>query len=130
METSVAGHGQRIAGVETTVADHGAQIGLMQSTLTTLQSDVSGLKDRVGGLEQKTKDLSKGIAASMAMPALSIPSGKAFAFGMDLSTYDGMQEIGAAAAFKLDRTWSVNAGLGGSLQGGNVGARVGVRAAW
>ena len=66
----------------------------------------------------------------MAMPALSIPSGKSFAFGMDLSTYDGMQGLGAALAFKVDRTWSVNAGLGGTFQGGSVGGRFGVRAAW
>lgn len=51
----------------------------------------------------------------MAMPALTIPTGKSLAFGMDLSTYDGAQGIGAALAYRIDRTWSVNAGLGGSL---------------
>jgi long-subunit fatty acid transport protein len=64
------------------------------------------------------------------MPALTIPSGKKFAFGMDVSTYDGTQGIGAALAYKVNRTWSIDAGLGGSFQGGPLGARAGVRAAW
>ena len=66
----------------------------------------------------------------MAMPALTIPTGKSFAFGMDLSTYDGAQGIGASLAYKIDRTWSIDAGVGGSFQGGSIGARGGVRAAW
>ena len=66
----------------------------------------------------------------MAMPALTIPAGKSFAFGMDLSTYDGGQGVGASLAYKIDPTWSINAGVGASFQGGSVGAWVGVRAAW
>ena len=60
----------------------------------------------------------------MAMPALTIPTGKSFAFGMDLSTYDGAQGIGASLAYKIDRTWSINAGVGDTFQGGSIGTRV------
>lgn len=62
------------------------------------------------------------------MPALTILAGKSFAFGMELSTYDGTQGVGTALAYKIDRTWSINAGLGGAVHGGSIGARAGVRA--
>ena len=42
-------------------------------------------------------------------------TGTALAFGMHLSAYDGAQGIGAALAYRIDRTLSVNAGRGGSL---------------
>ena len=115
--------GSRLTSVETTVAGHTAAI-------TGLQSQVSGVQGRVDTLEKKSDNLTKGIAASMAMPSLSIPNGRKAAFGMDVSTYDGKQGVGASAAVALDKTWSVQGSVGGTFQGGDVGARAGVRAAW
>ena len=115
--------GSRLTSVETTVAGHTAAI-------TGLQSQVSGVQGRVESLEKKSDNLTKGIAASMAMPSLSIPNGRKAAFGMDVSTYDGKQGVGASAAVALDKTWSVQGSIGGTFQGGDVGARAGVRAAW
>ena len=96
----------------------------------TLETDVSGLKSQVSALdarvsagETKTRDNTKGIASAMAMPALSIPTGKKMAFGMDMSNYDGMQGLGASIAGSINKTWSVQGSVGGSLQGGHLGVR-------
>ena len=43
---------------------------------------------------------------------------------------DGQQGIGVGATGAINKNWSVNVGLGGNLQGGPVGARAGVSAAW
>ena len=109
--------------MEGTVSDHTHQIG-------TLQSDVSALGSRVGDVEKRTTRNTEGIAAAMALPGLAIPAGKKFAVGADVSTYEGKQAIGASMGFAVDRYWSVQGSVGGSFEGGPVGARVGVRAAW
>ena len=98
--------------------------------MAELKGGVDALGGRVQSLEDKTKRLTQGVAASMAMPSLSLAPGKKFAFGVDMSTYDGTQAIGGSAAFALDKTWSVQGSIGGSVQGGPAGGRVGVRAQW
>ena len=136
-ETAVIGQGARLTSVESTVGSQGTRLSNVETATTAntmaisgLQGQMSGVSGRVGELEKKTDTLSKGIAASMAMPNLSIPTGKKTAFGMDVSTYDGKQGIGATGAIALDKNWSVQGSVGGSLQGGDVGARAGFRAAW
>ena len=130
VETTVVGHGQQIAALSGTVIDHSSRIGTLEGDVGALKQDVAALGGRVDTIEKKTRSNTQGIAAAMAMPSLAIPAGKSFVMGMDLSTYDGMQAIGASGAFKLDRTWSLQGSLGASLQGGPIGARFGVRAAW
>ena len=81
-------------------------------------------------LRNKTKRLTHGVTASMAMPNLAIAPGKKFAMGVDVSTYDGQQAIGFAGAIALDKNWSLQGGFGAGFQGGPAGAKLGLRTQW
>ena len=116
--------------VEGIVTDHTQRLTNLDASVTGLQSSVGALGSRVDTLETKTRRNTSGIAASMVIPNLTIPAGKSFAFGMDLSTHDGMQGVGASVAGAINKTWSVLGSVTGSLQGGAVGVKGGVRAAF
>ena len=130
VEATVVSQGSRLTAVEGITVDHTNQLATQSGQIGALNNEVAGVKSRLDGLDKKTDTLAKGLVASMAMPNIAIPSGKQFAAAMDLSTWNGMQGIGGAAAYAIDRNWSVQVGAGGAFSGGGAAARAGVRAAW
>jgi trimeric autotransporter adhesin len=137
VETTVGQQGTRITGVEATVQLQGTRISSVESSvvdqgrqLSSLGGQVQALNGRVDDLAKKTESNTKGIAAAMALPSVSIPAGKRFALGADLSTYSGHQAFGFGAGVSLDRTWSVQGSVAGSFDSGPAGGRIGLRAAW
>lgn len=54
---------------------------------------------------------------------LTILAGKAFAFGMELSTYDGAQGVGTALAYQIDRMSSIIGDLGAPSRAARLAPR-------
>ena len=126
----IAAHDVRLTSVEGIVTDHGQHLTTLDASVAGLQAGQNALGGRVDTLERKTSRNTAGIAAAMALPHVTVPAGKKFALGMDLSTYDGKQGIGLGVAGAINKTWSVEGGLTGSIQGGPVGVKGGFKAAW
>jgi autotransporter adhesin len=71
----------------------------------------------------------RGIAQSLAIPAVAIPAGRRQALGVSTATYDGAGAIGITYAYRVSD--NVQASLGTSLaEGGKTTARLTAQIAW
>lgn len=72
----------------------------------------------------------QGTAIAIAMGGLTLPTGKNFALGGNLSTFGGTQAYGFNAAARVSEIVSLQGAVGGGFGGGDVGGRVGFVAAF
>ena len=72
----------------------------------------------------------QGTAIAIAMGGLTLPTGKQFALGGNVSTYGGKQAYGFNAAMRVDNNISLQGAVGGGFGGSDVGGRVGFVAAF
>jgi hypothetical protein len=79
---------------------------------------------------KKVDENTQGIAIAMAMSGLMLPPNKTFAIGANLGFYDDKQAVAASAALKLNDTFTLNGGIGVGFDGGAVGGRIGIMAAF
>jgi YadA-like membrane anchor domain len=85
------------------------------------------------GLAEAFKRIDKtneGVAVAIALGGIALPQGKSFAIAANMGFWDNKQAFAAQTAIRLNETWTFNGGIGVSTNGGNVGGRVGIMAAW
>jgi hypothetical protein len=108
-----------------------AQVGFANAAIAGLQSDVTGLRGDVNRAFQEIDQNTQGIAVAIAMGGLVLPDAKNFAVAANVGFYDDKQAFAAQAAVRLDRTFTLNGGVGiGMNDSSSVGGRAGVMAAW
>ena len=101
-----------------------AQIGFANAAIGGLRSDVNRAFQEI---DQNTQ----GIAVAIAMGGLVLPDAKNFAVAANVGFYDDKQAFAAQAAVRLDRTFTLNGGVGvGMNDFSKVGGRAGVMASW
>ncbi len=134
VQTTVDDQGKRLTSVEGTVATHSGQIGQLQSEMTrqgaATDQRFAAVEGRTSALETKTRQLSGGVAAAMAMKAPTVDRGKSIALGLGIATYDGRQAIGAGITGVVAKNVTLDAGASVPLSGGPAGGRVGGTVSW
>jgi hypothetical protein len=120
--------GNRVQNVATPVAaTDAANKGYVDAQL---QSSESALNGRINEAFKRIDQNTQGIAIAIAMGGLTIPTNKTFAIGANIGFYDGKQAAAASAAIRLDDTLTLTGGLGLGFDGGPVGGRLGIMAAF
>lgn len=76
------------------------------------------------------RDNTAGIAAAIALDSPYVPEGKTFGLSGGVGFYDDESAVAMAAAFRLNKTWQLNAGVTSGVDRGETGGRVGFQAAW
>ena len=85
------------------------------------------INDAFGEIDENTQ----GIAIAIAMGGLALPTDKNFAISATLGIYDNKTAIAAQAALRIDKTYTLNGGIGfGTDANSKVGGRIGITAAW
>ena len=134
VQGTVDDQGKRLTTVEGTVATHSGQLGQMQQDLAkqgaATDQRFAAVETRTSALESKTRQLSGGVAAAMAMKAPVVEKGKTVALGLGLATYDGRQAIGAGITGVIAKNVTLDAGASVPLSGGPAGGRVGGTVSW
>lgn len=92
----------------------------------------SALSSQISQAFKKIDENTEGIAIAMAMGGLTLPQSKTFAISANMGMYDEKQAFAVQAAMRLNETFALTGGVGVGvgLDGGKVGARVGIMAAW
>ena len=93
----------------------------------------SGLAQNTGLIGRAREDIREnrgGIAAAMALDTPYVPSNKQFALSGGYGHYEDEGALAMAAAYRLNTTWQLNAGVASGIDSGGTGARVGFQAAW
>ncbi|MCY4047246.1 MAG: YadA-like family protein [Candidatus Dadabacteria bacterium] len=95
--------------------------------LSTLPfSTLSGLDRRVEGLE---KDLSAGIAMSMAMQSSLLP-GERMSVSLGSATYNKEYAAALSLGLRINKRWRFNTGVGWGSSGTKLGGRFGATYGW
>ena len=71
-----------------------------------------------------------GVAIAMALGGLTMPDSKTFAVNASFGFFEDKQAFAAQAAVRVDPNWTVNGGIGFVADGGQIGGRLGITAAW
>jgi hypothetical protein len=108
----------------------GAQLFDTNQQLASQGADVSVLKSQMNSAFREIDHVRGGVAIALAASGFTLEPGKIAGLGVNFGFYDGKQAIGVQGAFRLDRTWTINGGMGWSLDGGKPGGRVGLSAQW
>lgn len=95
-----------------------------------LASSEQVLNGRINEAFKRIDQNTQGIAIAIAMGGLTLPNNKNFAIGANIGFYDGKQAAAASGAFRLDDTLTLTGGIGVGFDGGPVGGRVGIMAAF
>ena len=104
-------------------AGDAANKGYVDNVAVSLRSDINrAFKaiDKANG----------GVAIAMALGGLTMPDGKNFAVNASLGFFEDKQAFAAQAAVRVDPNWTINGGIGFVTDGGQLGGRLGVTAAW
>lgn len=64
------------------------------------------------------------------MGGLTMPAGKVFAISANMGFYDDKQAFAAQTAIRLNDVLTFNGGVGVGVDGGPIGGRFGLLAAW
>lgn len=73
---------------------------------------------------------SAGVAMALAMDVPDVDIDKTFGLAASWGNFEGENAFAAAAAWRIDPTWSVNAGIGVGVNTHTVGGRAGIRGQW
>lgn len=145
LQAGVSGDGQRFNDVENTVAEQQLRIQNMETSLSStmdavslLNSDFETLELRVDTLQiqlAETRDQvrtnTSGIAIANALSGATwLQSNEDFAVTGSWGYFDGEGALAFSAAARMDHNWSASWALGIAPEGGQVGARAGVRFGW
>jgi hypothetical protein len=95
----------------------------VDSTLATTNAQISQAF-------KKIDENTEGIAVAVAMGGLSLPDTKVFAISTNMGFYDGKQALAVQGAIRLNKALALTGGVGMGLEGGEMGGRVGMMAAW
>jgi hypothetical protein len=122
--TTVNMGGNRVQNVGAPVAESDAATkGYVDQSLSVTTAQISQAF-------KKIDENTEGIAVAIAMGGLVLPDTKAFAISVNVGFYDGKQAIATQAAIRLGKTFALTGGVGIGLDGGEMGQRVGIMAAW
>lgn len=145
LQAGISGDGERFVDVERTVAEQQTRIQNMETSLSTtidavslLNSDFETLELRVDTLQiqlGETRDQvrtnTSGIAIANALSGATwLQSNEDFAVTGSWGYFDGEGALAFSAAARVDHNWSASWALGIAPEGGQVGARAGVRFGW
>jgi trimeric autotransporter adhesin len=87
-------------------------------------------RDQINEAFRKIDENTEGIAIAIAMGGLALPTNKTFALGANVGFYDSKQAVAVQTVIRIDDAIALNGGLGVGFEGGKVGARIGIMAAW
>lgn len=73
---------------------------------------------------------SAGVAMALAMDVPDVDIDKTFGLAASWGNFEGENAFAAAAAWRINPTWSVNAGIGVGVNTHTVGGRAGIRGQW
>jgi hypothetical protein len=104
--------------------------GATQAAIAMNAAAINELRGDVNRAFRRLDDQAEGIALAMAMGGLFMPSDKTFAISANMGFFDGKQAVAAQGAVRLDNVWVLQGGIGVGVDGGNVGGRIGISAAW
>ena len=117
-------NGNSITGLAAPVdASDAANKGYVDGVAVSLKSDIN----------RAFKEISKtngGVAIAMAMGGLTMPDSKTFAVNASLGFFQDQTAFAAQAAVRVDPNWVVNGAIGFATEGGQIGGRLGITAAW
>jgi len=123
--------GNRVQNVGTPVAaTDAATKGYVDAFAGTTSEALNALSGQVNRAFKEIDENTEGIAVAIAMGGLSLPDTKAFALSANMGFYDGKQAVAAQGAIRLDKTFALTGGVGIGLEGGELGGRAGIMAAW
>ncbi len=89
-----------------------------------------GLKSDINRAFKAIDQANGGIAMAMAMGGLTMPDSKTFAVNASMGFFEDRQAFAVQAAARIDPNWIVNGAIGFTEDGGQIGGRVGITAAW
>ena len=123
-----------------TEAVNGSQLYATNQRVTTLETavtqfqteaaDIGALKGQMNDAFKQIDKVRGGVAIALATSGFALEAGKTFGLGMNVGFYGGQQALAVQGAARLDRTWSVNGGVGLASNGGTPGGRIGLSAQW
>ena len=73
---------------------------------------------------------SAGVAMALAMDIPDVDIDRTFGLAASWGNFEGENAFAAAAAWRINPTWSVNAGIGVGVNTHTVGGRAGIRGQW
>lgn len=118
MQTSFAAINAAVANNSTAIAANSAAIAQLQAQMA---SQNSGFKHYAA----------QGIAQSLAMAGVGdIGSDERFSLSANWGTFGGENGVAIGAAVRISNHVSFNAGFASSVEGGQSGARAGIRVGW
>ena len=121
--SSDAVNGSQLAATNDAVA--GLAAGAGQQAI-----DIDALKGSVNQAFKEIDKLRGGVAIALASTGFALEPGKTFGVGVNMGFYGDVQAIGIQAGARLDKTWTIQGGVGWASNGGPVGGRVGLAAQW
>lgn len=89
-----------------------------------------GLKTSINQAFKEIDKTNGGVAIAMAMGGLTMPDNKTFAINASFGFFEDQTAFAVQSAVRVDPNWTLNGGLGFSTEGGQMGGRLGLTAAW
>lgn len=130
VETTTADHEVRVTTLEVEVADQSDQIASIQQDITSINRDISGLRNR-------DSELADGIAIALAMEQPQLLAGQTFAMRGGWGNFDGFHAFSLSAAGLVSRnafgsgsSVIVDGGVGTSSANNMTAGRAGLTIGW
>ncbi len=95
-----------------------------------VDSMVVGMTSDVNNAFKAIDRANGGIAMAMAMGGLTMPDNKTIAVNASMGFFQDRQAFAVQGAARVDPNWVVNGAIGFTEDGGQIGGRVGITAAW
>ena len=89
-----------------------------------------GLKSSINAAFKEIDKTNGGVAIAMAMGGLTMPDGKTFAINASFGFFEEQTAFAVQSAVRVDPNWTVNGAVGFATEGGQIGGRLGITAAW
>ena len=89
-----------------------------------------GLKTSINQAFKEIDKTNGGVAIAMAMGGLTMPDNKNFAVNASFGFFQEQTAFAVQTAVRVDPNWVVNGALGFATEGGQIGGRLGLTAAW
>ncbi|NOT71232.1 MAG: hypothetical protein HOP09_08125 [Hyphomicrobium sp.] len=89
-----------------------------------------GLKSSINKAFKEIDKTNGGVAIAMALGGLTMPDNKTFAVYASFGFFEDQTAFAVQSAVRVDPNWTVNGGLGFATEGGQLGGRLGITAAW